>query len=96
MSLFKNRPAADFEVRVLECKKVTIVQIQLNPCPLSQPRHTSFQPPLSLRRYNVTVISDILDEGDNVCLLNINKMITSYYFILFDYRLEQPPSKYFV
>ena len=36
-----------------------------------------------MRGYHETVISDILDKEVNVCLLNIHKIITFLYFILF-------------
>ena len=64
-------------------KLSTQLKLDYNPYPLSQTGHTSAKPTVSLRDYHKTVISDILDKGDNVWLLNIHTSITYLYFILF-------------
>ena len=49
------------------------LKISSNSYPLLQTRHTSFNPLYPMRDYH------ILHEGNNVCLLNIHKVITCLY-----------------
>ena len=67
----------NFELRPLSVKKSILLKLGYKPCPLSEKRHRSFSPTVSLRGYHKTVISDILDKEDNVGLLNFRKIITS-------------------
>ena len=50
--------------------------------------HPFILPTVLLRDYHETVISDILHDGNNVCLLNIHKIITCLYLFLIQQRSE--------